>query len=408
MSSNPGGASQPTRLFRCPSCGASLEVVDAPSVTCKYCGSNVPVPADLRPPQPQVIIQAPTIDFSEPYAKAVRSSRRAGLVITLVILLLIGGISVFVFLAAQRAVDSTIGQVSEAFDNSPGGELATVAPKPTPTPAFASVVLEFGGKGSGPGLFEDARYLAVDKDGNLYVAEFDAGVVQKFDPAGQFAWLVNVEPDDQGSATIEGMAADFAGNLFVSRRGDILRFSAADGSLIETLPGQFAETWYTTLVVDAGNTLYALHESAGRDDLLVLRDGQVRARWEKFVSSQNRDDPAISLDIAVDGRQNVYVSSSFGKTVYIFDRDGKFVDRFGKEGNEPGAMSSPGAIAVDGRGRIYVADFGGVNVYDPGGNYLGAIEPGAGVRDIAIDIEGSIYVLTINGTVEKHKLTPKG
>lgn len=404
MSSNPGGTSQSTRLFRCPSCGASLEVVDAPSVTCKYCGSNVPVPADLRPHKPQVIIQTPAIDFSEPYAAAVRSSRRTGLVVTLVILLLVGGISVFAFLAAQRAVDSTIGQVSEVFGNSPGGEPATVAP----TPAFASVVLEFGGKGSGPGLFEDARYLAVDKDGNLYVAEFDAGVVQKFDPAGQFAWLVNVEPDDQGYATIEGMAADFTGNLFVSRRGDILRFSAADGSLIDTLPGQFAETWYTTLVVDAGNTLYALHESAGRDDLLVLKDGQLLARWEKFVSSQNRDDPAISLDIAVDGRQNVYVSSSFGKTVYLFDKDGKFVDRFGEEGSAPGAMSSPGAIAVDGRGRIYVADFGGVNVYNPGGDYLGTIEPGAGVRDIAIDIEGNIYVLTINGTLEKHKLTPRG
>jgi DNA-binding beta-propeller fold protein YncE len=395
-------------LFRCPSCGASLEVVDAPSVTCKYCGSSVPVPADLRPHKPQVIIQAPTIDLSEPYAAAARSSRRASLVITLVILLFVGGISVFALLAAQRAVDSTMGQVSEVFGSLPGGELATAAPKPTPTPGFASRVLEFGGKGSGPGLFEDARYLAVDKDGNLYVAEFDAGVVQKFDRDGQFAWLVNVEPDDQGYTTIEGMAADFAGNLFVSRRGDILRFSAAGGSLIDTLPGQFAETWYTTLVADAGNTLYALHESAGQDDLLVLKDGQLQARWEKFVSSQNRDDPAISLDIAVDGRQNVYVSSSFGKTVYVFDRDGRFVDRFGQEGNEPGAMSSPGAIAVDGRSRIYVVDFGGVNVYDPGGDYLATIEPGAGVRDIAVDLEGNIYVLTINGTVEKHQPTPKG
>ena len=66
-----------TELFRCPTCGASLEVVDAPSVKCKYCGNPVPVPPELRPQKPQVVIQQ--VDYSAPqYAEATKASRSMG------------------------------------------------------------------------------------------------------------------------------------------------------------------------------------------------------------------------------------------------------------------------------------------------------------------------------------------
>ena len=72
-----------TELFRCPTCGASLEVVDAPSVKCKYCGNPVPVPPELRPHKPQVVIQQ--VDFSAPqYAEATKAGRSVGCVIAVV------------------------------------------------------------------------------------------------------------------------------------------------------------------------------------------------------------------------------------------------------------------------------------------------------------------------------------
>lgn len=412
MSSNDEDASHTARPFRCPSCGSTLEIVDAPAVTCRYCGSHVPVPSRYRTQkaQPQIVIQTGGMAYSQPYAEAMRGGRRGGLIITLIILLFIGGITAFVLTTVQSAVNTATDAFGPALGALEPGATRTAAP--SPTPAFAEVTLEFGGEGSGPGLFDDPRFIAVDKDGGIYVADFDDGRVQKFDAGGAFVWQITTPPDAADYNTIEGLAVDFQGNVYVSRRGDILVLSAEDGALVNTFPGQFAETWYTLLAADANNTLYALHESAGRDDLLVLNaEGQALARWQKFVSSQNRDDPAISLDVAVDGAGQVYVSSSFGDQVYVFDKAGKFVDRFGQEGDEPGAMNSPGAIAVDGRNRIYVVNFGGVDVYDARGNYVNSLprvnDKGA-IRDLAVDIQGNIYAVTTDGIVLKFKPSPRG
>jgi DNA-directed RNA polymerase subunit RPC12/RpoP len=62
MSSNPQDTSNLPKLLRCPTCGAALEAIDAPSVQCKYCGNNVAIPAKYRS-QPQV--QPPQIVFQQ-------------------------------------------------------------------------------------------------------------------------------------------------------------------------------------------------------------------------------------------------------------------------------------------------------------------------------------------------------
>lgn len=408
MSNNPETPSP--RVFQCPSCGSSLEVVDAPSVTCKYCGNSVPVPAHLRPQKPQVIQpqvivqQAP--DYSQQYAQAVRGGQRFGCIFTLLLLLLIGGITVFALVSSQTAISTVVNEVSNATG------IGVQLPGSTPTPSFAEAVLEFGGKGSGPGLFEDARYVAVDPDGNIFVAEFDTGRMQKFDPAGKFLQQIDIEPDKDGYNTVEGLAADYAGHVFVSRRGDILKYDAADGQLMTTFPGKFPDTWYGALAVDPSNALYATHNTASDDDVLKLSpEGKLLKRWKSIVTSVNKKDPALDLYLAVDGTGNIYISSSFSAQIYIFDKDGKFVDRFGEEGSDPGQLNSPGAIAIDGHNRVYVKTFGRVDVFNSSGNYLGSLPQDytkGAVMGLTVDIQGSIYAITNNGLVIKYRLAPQG
>ena len=90
-------------LFRCPTCAAALEVVDAPSVKCKYCGNTVPVPPELRPHKPQVVVQQ--VDFSSPqYAEATKAGRSIGCIIAVVVLAItIGAIGVGLY-ASQSAI----------------------------------------------------------------------------------------------------------------------------------------------------------------------------------------------------------------------------------------------------------------------------------------------------------------
>ena len=404
MASDLRDSSSGTELFRCPTCGASLEVVDAPSVKCKYCGNPVPVPPDLRPQKSQVVIQQ--VDFSSPQVvEATKASRSVGCVITAVIMVIIlGALGVGLF-ASQSAITSVQTVLQEVQVQIP--EVAGV-PSAKPTPGFAQIVQEFGAKGSGPGQLDDARYVAIDSDGNLWTADYQDGRVQQFDPSGKFLQLIQVPPDKNDNTLIEGLAADLKGNLYVTRGGDILKYSIADGSLVKTFPGKFPSTRYQALAVDAQNNLYAIHSTASDNAVIKLNpDGKQLARWDDIVTKVNKKDAAMDLGIAVDGLGNIYIASSFGNQVYSYDSQGQFIDRFGQEGNEPGQLSFPKDIAVDGQKHLYVHHSGGIDQFDTSGRFIGKLPidyTKGSPRTVLVDREGFVYTVTSNGKVLKYQI----
>jgi DNA-binding beta-propeller fold protein YncE len=82
---------------------------------------------------------------------------------------------------------------------------------------------EFGEPGADPGGFVHATGIAVDAEGSVYVADFDAERVQRFDADGVFEseWR---NPGAAGSfQTPEGLAVDFDGTVIVTsyRNGEI-------------------------------------------------------------------------------------------------------------------------------------------------------------------------------------------
>jgi hypothetical protein len=58
----------------------------------------------------------------------------------------------------------------EQTSSYPPFEFSTDLPEVTATPALAEVALSFGGEGTGSGKFQDARSIAIDGEGNIYVA----------------------------------------------------------------------------------------------------------------------------------------------------------------------------------------------------------------------------------------------
>jgi streptogramin lyase len=400
-------------LFRCPTCGASLEVIDAPSVKCKYCGNPVPVPPELRPHKPQVVIQQ--VDFSAPqYAEATKAGRGVGCVIaTLVLIITIGALGVGLF-ASQSAITSVQTVLQEVQIPEMPNVKATVdaavpgGPQAKPTPGFAQIVQQFGAQGSGPGQLDDARYVAIDAEGNLWTADYQDGRVQQFDPSGKFLQLIQVPPDDNDYTLIEGLVADLKGNLYVTRGGDILKYSIADGSLVKTFPGKFPNTRYQALAVDAQNNLYAVHSTASDNAVIKLSpDGKQLARWDDIVTKVNKKDAAMDLGIAVDGLGNIYIASSFGNQVYSYDSKGEFIDRFGQQGSEDGQLSGPDGLAVDGQKHLYVHHNGGIDQFDTSGRFIGKLPVDytkGSPRTVLVDREGFVYTVTSNGMVLKYQV----
>jgi outer membrane protein assembly factor BamB len=412
--------SSEVELFRCPTCAATLEVVDAPSVKCKYCGNTVPVPAELRPHKPQVVIQQ--VDFSSQYAPVSKTGRGLGCAIAVIVLVIsIGAVGVGLFASqsaitsVQSVLDDVQSQIPEMPDVQatvnaamPGVEVPGL-PQDKSAPGFATIVQEFGAKGSGPGQMDDARYVALDADDNIWTADYQDGRVQQFDPSGKFLQLIQVPPDKNDYTLIEGLTADLKGNLYVARGGDILKYSIADGSLLATFAGQFPNTRYQALAVDAQNNLYAVHSTASDNAVIKLSPaGKQLARWDDIVTKVNKKDAAMDLGIAVDGLGNIYLASSFGNQVYSYDPQGEFIDRFGQQGDEPGTVDSPRDLAVDGQKHLYIHHNDGIDQFDTSGRFIGKLPidyTKGSPRTVAVDREGFVYTVTSNGMVLKYQVT---
>jgi len=77
-------------------------------------------------------------------------------------------------------------------------------------------------------------------------------------------------------------------------------------------------------------------------------------------------------NLAVDGEGRIYVADSGGFAVKIFDPEGKFITAVGELGVTPGQFSLPKGIGVDHEGRFYVVDAAApvVQLFDRNGKLL--------------------------------------
>ena len=58
--------------------------------------------------------------------------------------------------------------------------------------------------------------------------------------------------------------------------------------------------------------------------------------------------------------------------VVKFSKEGRFIKEWGTTGSEPGNFSTPHDVAIDSRGRVFVADRGNgrIQIFDQDGNFL--------------------------------------
>jgi DNA-directed RNA polymerase subunit RPC12/RpoP len=390
------------RIFKCPSCGASLQAPDEGTTTvCQYCNNTVVVPEEMRPRQafPQVTITTGTVDART--AEALRTAAVVtggataagagcsvlGAVIAVAVAILAVGLGVFLMIPAGSSGGP--------------GPIGVPAILASPTPAFAAVTLEFGGKGAGAGKFEDARYIAVDGDGNVFVAEYGAPRIAKFDQAGKFLMQIDIPGDPKRHTG--GMVADYAGHLWVTYDEKLLEFDAATGKVLKTIEDKFPAPGYEALAVDSSNHLYSV--PFAQDTLTVLDgDGQRLDTYEQLVANVDDNLSTGDLQIAVSGRGTLYVTGVFMYEVLVFDSNGKFKDRFGSKGDGPGQFTSTGALAVDGRGRLFVEDFGGIQVFTASGDFVNRIDwdyTRGSIMGLTIDRQDNLWVVTNQGKVFK-------
>ena len=345
------------RTFDCPKCGAPVPYarsadLDTPKSTirCDYCHSQLIAPDELAGQPAQVVrVHFSTGKFPR-YLWFVLAIPLIGVIIA--VLAAVGVLAPAIY-SVRSAVKEPTNPVRP-----PGGP-TTEAPK-----SFATVLFNFGSEGIGPGMFTDARSIAVDGEGRIYVGEYVGGRIQVFDADGKFLnqWSIG-----DRKTILRGLAADRKGIVYAVHGGRINRYKGETG---ETL-GQLAyeRSGFDDVTTTAnGGIVAALH--GNRDDIVRFdQNGKVVGSVSEAISGASGDSE-LSMRVAVDGAGEVYALGRFNNGVFKFARDGKYLNRFGGGGDKPGQLRAAYSIAVDGYGRVYVGDIKGIQVFDHDGRYL--------------------------------------
>jgi sugar lactone lactonase YvrE len=197
-----------------------------------------------------------------------------------------------------------------------------------------------------------------DAQGNIWVFHRNQPPILKFDPSGKlltsFGTDMFVQP--------HGMTIDRGGNLWVTDAQDkngkgqqVFKLSP-DGKVLMTL-GKAG-------VAGEGPDIFN-----GPTDLVVAANGNI------FVS---------------DG----HVANSNGRIVK-FSKDGKFIKAWGKRGAGPGEMDTPHSMAIDSRGRLFVADRANsrIQIFDQEGRFLDQWKQFGRPSGVFIDKKDTIYVV---------------
>jgi DNA-binding beta-propeller fold protein YncE len=90
-------------------------------------------------------------------------------------------------------------------------------------------------------------------------------------------------------------------------------------------------------------------------------------------------------NVAADGDGFIYATDNHSGEICKFSPDGKFLNRFTSHSN------SPHGIAVDPKGRIFVAETSNIKVLDTNGNLLRELKSNQAFG-VAFDQKGDLFV----------------
>ena len=381
------------RTFDCPKCGAPVtyqrnETAGARQATvrCDYCHSSLIVPDELHG-QPARVVPI-TIDL-----RSITRHKPTKWIWVLVAIPLFG---LLLGVLAMVGVLAPVFYSISRTDKRPTKSSTTTAT----TNDFAEVVLKFGSEGIGPGMFKDARSIAVGA-GRIYVGEYLGGRIQVFDPSGKFLtqWSIG-----DRKTILRGLAADLKGIVYVVHGGNIHRYEGESGNLLGQVAYEERSGFEDVAVAADGGLVAALYRN--RDDIVRFdSSGNVVRTIGEAISSASGDSE-LNTRVAVDGLGNIYALGTFNNAVFKFTPEGKFVNRFSGPGDQPGQIKASSSVAVDGQGRIYICDIKGIQVFDADGRYLATVlKPDDSAFSMVFNDKNELFVVARKQVI---KLALKG
>jgi uncharacterized protein (TIGR03663 family) len=229
-----------------------------------------------------------------------------------------------------------------------------------------SFIRAWGSAGSGPGQFQEPWGIAVSEDGRVYVSDTWNHRVQVFDLEGNLVDSWGRFADTQGEAGAEpgvfwgprDIALDAEGQVYVADTGNKrIQVFTPEGEYVAqwggggVVPGRFEEP--TGVAIGPDGSIYVA-DTWNRRVQVFSAEYEPIGEWpiEGWESETVVNKPYLRVDRS----GNVYVGDPEGYRMLVFDGEGEYVKSFGQYGYDMASFTLPLGMAFDGVGNLYVVD----------------------------------------------------
>jgi len=380
----------------CPQCGGKITDYSQLDnfATCGYCATRFVIEPERQksPTQTESVYQP---------LKTSRPNPNVFIVTIGVALAIVGGIFFLALLSPKSKPEPTLPSVAQTYST------PTLTPTASPTATPNPNLLQFGGKGTSNGLFQDAADITVDKQGRIYVAD-ESLRVQQFDERGEFlkVWQIPSQTNRYRRArTIQKIAVDDKDSLYVLVGGTILVYESDASEPFKTF--HVAPDFMQDFALRSDGGFLIVSNNGEIETLLFVNQaGKITRRLNGFHTETA--DAALSphetglaaIRLAVDGAGNIFSVYAFGDLgsyqlnynpeelmIFRFTPEGKYVNKFVRSMNSCG-------IVVDNQSRIYVSDNSSINVYSNTGEQVATVPKVGRINSFALDKQNNVYFIS--------------
>ena len=325
-----------------------------------------------------------------------------------------------------------------------------------PAPVLALFAGDMRGVGAVDGTGAAARFnvpvaVATDSAGNVYVAEHSSHTIRKITPAGVVTTLAGAvglpgSVDGTGAAARfnepAGVAADSAGNVYVTDRSNHTIRKITPAGVVTTLAGRPRVRGYADgagaaacfddprgIAADSAGNVYVA-DSGNNTIRKITPDGVVTtlAGSARVKGSTDGTGPAARFafleGLAADSAGNVFVGDAKNGTIRKITPAGEVTTLAGDSAGAAARFNGPVGVVTDSAGNVYVADdvdqtirkitpagmvttlagTAGATGYSDG---TGAAARFFGLGGLAADSAGNVYVADLFNYAIR-KITPAG
>jgi hypothetical protein len=197
----------------------------------------------------------------------------------------------------------------------------------------------------------------------------------------------------------------------------VLKFDAS-GNLVKTFGAGMIVRPHG-LFIDQKNNIWVTDGDAenGKGDQVFefSQDGKVLLALGKAgVAGDGVDTFNKPSDVLIAPNGDIFVADGHGPgsnaRIVKFTPEGKFIRAWGKQGTEPGEFNNPHSLAMDSKGRLFVADRGNnrVQIFDQDGKFLEEWKQFGRPSGVYIDKHDILYVADSESNMSRNPGVRRG